>query len=303
MSRVLACGAVVADPGDAPGSLITLPRQLEFGGLLMGSGTPYRWKKLDGWDAMPGLDLSDTPRAAGHGDWSGMGLFQSRMPSFTLTIRGDTPALMEEAIRAFNAALAYSDDDQPLVVRDTGRTLVGYARAVARDVTHSPDRTLGVLDASTQWKCSDPRRYGPTLHTAQLVPGGASGGVVYPLAYPVDYGPVQAGNIAVLSNDGDADASPQITITGPATTVRLGSDRAGALKIVEPLTAADTLTVDTRDGSILLNGTADRTGSTAGDSVPAEEWALPPGSTTVALIVDGAGPNTSATVTWQDTNW
>jgi Phage tail protein len=300
---LLPCGATVAEAGDLPGDLITGPRQVEFGGLLMGSGTPYRWKELTGWDDMPPVDLGDSPRPSDHGDYPGAGYYQARMVGFTLAVYGDSIADTEELLKQLRQRATYADDEQQLVVRDSASTLWAGGRVVARSIPHQPQRTLGVAAAAVQWKCSSPLRFGLATHSVHLVPGVGSGGLTYPLTYPLDYGTETTGASAVAINDGDAPAPARIVFAGPGTgySVTVGGQ---LLKFTLPLVAGDTLTVDTRDGTVLLNDSSDRTGYVAPESVPPELWRIPDGESTISYAVaEGADVTTGVDIEWSDSNW
>lgn len=303
MPTLLSCGATIADPGDEPGDLIVLPRQVEFGGLLLGAGTPYRWKELVGWDDMPGLDLSDAPRPNDHGDFAGTGLYQSRLPFLTLAVHGSTVEDTEELLRLLRTRMAYDDTETPLVIRDAAGTLQAAARVIARTIPHQPNRTMGVADAGVQWKCSSPLRTGMVTRTAHLTQGAGSGGLEYPLEYPLDYGTPAVGGSTTLVNDGEAPAPAVVTFHGPGNGYGIAA--AGQLlKFNLPLADGDTLTVDTHSGTVLLNGSSDRTGWIAPESAPPETWRIPPGDTSVRFTVtDDAGPSTAVDIEWADSNW
>lgn len=304
MPVLLPCGATIADAGDAPGDLITGPRQLEFAGLLLGSGTPYRWKELTGWDDMPGLDLADSSRPNDHGDYPGVGLYQARFPSLTLAVRGDTVDDVEACLKLLRQRAAYGDDEQPLYVRDSGGTLWAPARVISRSIPHQPQRTVGVASAGVQWKCSSPHRFSPGGHSVHLTPGVASGGLVYPLVFPLDYGTPAAGASADMPNDGEAPAPVVVTFHGPGNGYAIALDNGRLLKVNLPLVDGETLTVDTGTGTVMLNGSVDRTGWLAPESDSPDLWRIPPGGATcLYTVAEDSGPSTAVDIEWSDTNW
>lgn len=304
MPLLLPCGATIAEPGDQPGDLITGVRQIEWNGLLLGSGTPYQWKQLTGWDTMPGLDLADTDRPADHGAYPGRGLYQSRTVALTATVNSDAD-FTEELIALLRARTGYGDVEQPLIIADAGATLWAACRVINRDITHEKSRTQGIHPASVQWKASFPARYGLDEHTLTLTPGTATGGLTYPLTYPLDYGTPSGGSTGVVSNGGEAPCVPTVVVSGPASAgfgVLTGDGRFLGLDLA--LAVGETATFDTRDGTVMINDTSDRTSFLSTVSVPPELWRLDPGDTTVQLIVPaGAAAGTQAQVTWSDTYW
>lgn len=304
MPTLLPNGATVADPGDQPGALITTARQIEYAGLLLGAGTPYRWKELTGWDDLPGLDLSDSPRPNDHGDFPGMGLYQARLPALTLAVHGDSVDQVESLLQLLEARTVYTDQDQQLIVRDGGRTLAADARVIARSIPHQPNRTIGIATASVQWRCANPLRRASTGRTVHLVVTEGSGGLTYPLTYPLDYGTEGGAGAALLVNDGSAPAPARITFHGPGTGHTLVLASGPVLRVNTPLADGDTLSVDTLTGTVLLNGTASRSGDVDLTSGPPEAWRIPPGATSCSYqVATGAGPATAADIDWFDSSW
>lgn len=308
MATVLACGATIANPGDLPGALITGPRQIEYNGLLMGSGTPIRWKTLTGWDGQPPVDLTDTPSPTSHGDIPGRGLFQPRIVTWEFFTEADTVPLMEELQQLLQDRFLYSDVERPLYVADSARTLWAYARVLQSDVPMDKLRTIGRTDQAVQWKSSLPLRYAPEVRTLTLRPAAAAAttGVSYPLDYPLQYGPIgSSSSTGVVVNDGNTAAPSVVEFHGPAGP-GYGVTLAGVGQMLFglPLAASDRLSVDTRDGSVVLNGTSDRDTALTDDSLPPEDWLIPPkASTSVGLVAPtGTGDATRVTLTWADTN-
>jgi len=306
MPKLLDNGATIADTGDAPGDLLTDPRQIEFNGLLMGSGTPYRWKELTGWDDMPGIDLSDSARPNTDGDYPGMGLYQARLPALTMQVMAGDNEVMESLLNLLVERLSYDDDEQRLIVYDTSKALFANARVIARSVPHTPVRNVGVLTVSVQWRCADPKRFAQFFdRVVTLLPPQNLSGLSYPLDFPLDYG-ITIGTDSATGNGGTAPAPVVVTFTGPATRYSLRLDTGEVLGFDLPLATGDTLVVDTADGTVLLNGTSDRSGWLSTESVPPEDWRIAPGPSagSVSFAVDGADTlTTKAECRWRDAFW
>ncbi|MGI5451572.1 hypothetical protein ACQEVM_38570 [Streptomyces sp. CA-243310] len=62
----------------APGDLISRPGQVQYGDLLLGPGTPYRWRGITGWEELPALDSGSVARSDAHGAYPGLLLAQAR---------------------------------------------------------------------------------------------------------------------------------------------------------------------------------------------------------------------------------
>lgn len=300
--ETLSNGAVIASAGDQPGDLIDRPRQIEWNGLLMGAGTPYRWVKLTGWDSLPGVDLGDAPRPHGHGDMTGPGWYSSRLVDLEVRVLADTPMVLESLLQLLAARLTYTDTSTALVVADSGRTLQAAARVIAVDIPHDPARTVGIAQIGVQWKAADPLRRGLTRHGVVLSRAVPDGGRDWPALYPTDWGVAGGQSSAVLNNAGTGPAAPVVTFVGPGTGHTLTIEGGRMLRVDVPLAVGDRLVVDTRTGTVTLNGTANRNSWVAVQSVPPESWHLMPGDTAVTLTVaEGGTAASKAEIDWYDT--
>lgn len=285
------------------GDLITRDGQIEFGGVLLGSTTPYRWLELTGWEDMPPLDSGSAPRPNRHGSWPGRLYSQQRIVTYSSTVSTAIPADFGAAITALRRATPVDsgDVDLPLVVRTKwGETLLAYGRVTQRAIPNSPQAGIGRGKATIQWTCADPRRYSVALHSTPIPQPTSGAGLTYPLTYPLDYGTGGDSGARLITNAGEVAASPVITITGPCTLPSVVAVASGyVLELDLILAAAETVVIDTGDGSVTLGG-ADRLYSLTGRSVPPEFFTLPPGSTEIAFRASVFGGGSSCTVTWRD---
>lgn len=303
MPILLDNGATIASPGELTADLIDRDRQIAFNGLLMGSGTPFRWVELTEWDDMPSVDLSDSSRPNDHGDYPGTGLYQARLPMFTIQVRASSTAQMESLLNLLISRMTYEDTESFLVVRDSGKTLYAKARVIGRGVPHTPVRTIGILQVSVQWKCASPLRFAlGASRYVRLLPSFSVGGLTYPLTYPLAYG--TSGPYAfTMANDGDAPAPVTLSFHGPATSFGVLLDGEKYLGFNLPLAGNEGLEVDTQSGTVLLNASSDRSGWLDPRSVPPETWRIPPGGAPVSFVVDGADAFTYVDLVWGDTYW
>ena len=126
----------------------------------------------------------------------------------------------------------------------------------------------------------------------------AAGGTFLPLL------PLAVSNSHVLGavtvdNDGDDDAYPVWTITGPATSVSLTNVTTGqVIVLTRTITAGDTIVVDTRERqqTALLNGATNLWGNLSDASTL---WPLEPGRNDLTLTVTGSTGNTRVRMTYQ----
>ncbi|MEV4096977.1 phage distal tail protein [Streptosporangium saharense] len=284
------------------GELIAAPWQMQWGGLLIGTGTPYSIQKLHGWLDLPGLDMGTTAKPTRPGSWGARPRPQSRVVTLELEVRAGVDR-MDEVVSALRAATPRSltADEAPLAVRLRGETLMAFGKVSNRLIVVDHSFSQALTPAATlQWLCSDPRCYELAERSVTITPGvSGSGGLVYPLAYPLTYGTAGASNNATATNIGNDPSSPLLTFTGPITTPRLVNTTLGyGLEFAVDVLAGQTLVVDTDAGTVLLNG-SDRLYTRSNLSVPVEYFELYPGDNNLTLLAAAFGTGASLTVTWK----
>lgn len=155
--------------------------------------------------------------------------------------------------------------------------------------------------ATVQWLCADSRRYELADRSVTIAaPTAGSGGLTYPLTYPLDYGTAGSPANATCTNVGNEPASPVLVFTGPLTTPRvINTTLAYSLEFDIDLLAGQTLTVDTDAGTVLLNGTTDRLNTRSNLSVPVEYFELDPGDNNLTLLAASFGAGAQLQVLWK----
>ncbi|MEU0675078.1 hypothetical protein ABZ330_19725 [Streptomyces sp. NPDC006172] len=145
----------------AAGALVTQPGHVQYGDLLLGPGTPYRWRTLTGWGDLPALDSGSVQRADAHGAFPGLLLAQSRTIGVDGLVVRAPAAQIGEVVGRLEAGTAPRVDEIPLVVwLDERGPLLAYARAVRRAVPTTVGYRLGTITGGAiEWVASDPRRY------------------------------------------------------------------------------------------------------------------------------------------------
>lgn len=304
------------------GELITTDDQVQFGSLLMGGGTgPYVITRegIEGWEDMPGLDSTDQARPSQDGSWAGDRYLGTRVVTIPVSIYPDWDAsgrtglvLLRELQRQIRPHAA----EQPLVIRMLGETLLCWARINSR-VSERLSTTwmaAGELDLTLQWVATDPLRYSLTESVASTPLPARSQGLLWTAVSSIDrldwvtatsrsvldWGTEGTHGDLVVVNAGTEDTRPTLTITGPCTTPSVTrADTGDVLEYDIALAAGDTLTIDIRCGTVLLNGTSSRDHLATGRSVLLEEFVCPPGSTVLSYrAVDGAAGST-LTAVWR----
>jgi phage-related protein len=126
----------------------------------------------------------------------------------------------------------------------------------------------------------------------------ATTGTFFPIL-PLTVGNSQVLGAVTVDNDGDDDAFPVWTITGPATSISLTNVTTGeVLVLTRTITVGDTIVIDTRERqqTALLNGTTNLWGDISDASTL---WPLEPGINDLTLTVTGSTSNTRVRMTYQ----
>jgi hypothetical protein len=269
-------GGIPVDVGGAAGGLVTEAGHLQYGEMRIPG-----WRELVNWRSLPDAVLGDSPRPQDHGDYPGSVFGTSLVVTYTFLLRG-TPEAKVLALAALEQYAPMDGVERALVVDDGDGPWFRMARVMARNVPQEKHFRHGPLECSFQFLCADPRRYALADQSLTVALPTSSGGLVYPLDYPLDYGTSTSGS-NVATNGGSVPTPPVVTFHGPLTDPKLASPT-WTLGFDITLADGETLTVDTGAGTVVLNGTADRLYTIATDSDPLELCTLPPGDTPLALV-------------------
>ncbi|MGW4727671.1 phage distal tail protein [Streptomyces shenzhenensis] len=292
----------------AAGTLVTRPGHVQYGDLLLGPGTPYRWKTLTGWEDLPPLDSGTVERAGAHGAFPGQLLAQSRTVGVDGLMVRAPRAQIGEVVGALSAATAPRLDEIPLVAwLDERGPLLAFARATRRAIPTTIGYRVGTITGGAiEWVATDPRRYELAERAVSATLPMSEAGLSWPLTWPLTFGTPGSTGALSATNVGDAETHPLIEFRGPVTRPALTNLATGdVIEYDIPLAAGDVLTVDTRAGTVVLNGTASRIYTATSRSVPEQTFTLAPG--TSSLIFRAApgstDPTASATVRYRSAYW
>lgn len=287
----------------AAGDLITRPAQIEYKGLLLGSGTPFGNARegLSGWGDMPDIRLGNKPRNSRHGSTPGSMFAQQRVVTWNMRMWPEQ-AGFEAACDALERATAITrgSTEFPLVIRTRGVRRFVLARCTKRVLPEDRLYYAGIPKGALQWIASDPRRYDlDELSVTISGPSLGSGGLIYPLTYPLDYGTPGAPPTAIATNAGTTETHPVLVFTGPMLDPKVVNSTLGwQLEFSLDLLLGQTLVVDTNAGTVLLNGT-DRLYTRTGLSVPVQHFWFDPGDNNLVLAPASInGPEAGLSATW-----
>lgn len=254
------------------------------------NGITWLLLKADGLDGVPTVGQV-IQRAGDHGGYPAPQFYGPR--PITLTVQASAPtqalrdtarALMQQAVPVSDLATLVFNEAIPktMQVRRSGRLIEAYPTLL--DVIF----TVGLV-------APDPRKYGTQTYAPSAGANGQLLGITPPLTPPI-LPPAQPppGSIT-LTNHGNFETRPLITITGPISSPALYNQTTGQTISFSTLTlgAADQLTVDLNARTAYLNNSfrpADLTSSW---------WVLSPGTNQIVLQ-GSAATGSQMTVTYQD---
>lgn len=248
-------------------------------GALNPDGFTIWVDKDEGWGSGGSVRRDRTPRLWAHGEFSERGWRGARLVTLEGEVRSPTEqvaALAEQSI----AALLADGTDALMAVTDSATVLMS-ARVGLADVPKIGWINDVTMTYQVQLLCPDGRKYGEP-QTAATGPATPGGGLAYDLDDVLDYGALGDPGTLTLTNGGKADTSVLHTLTGSApngfTVTHVQTGR--KLIYSSQLAAGQTLTLDSDDGTVTLDGYADR-----GVFLTRREWVrLEPGETGTWLL-------------------
>lgn len=161
----------------------------------------------------------------------------------------------------------------------------------------SPERSTYLINL----KAFDPRMYGP-LRTANVFTPTSGSGRAYSKTFPYTYVGTGSAQDILVTNDGDIETYPIVTMYGPATTPQItlfrSDGRVFTVRVdIVLTTAADSVIVNLRDRTAFTNTGQNVYNFTKGSSW----WALEPGSgNTVRYTATSYDPASYAKFQWSN---
>lgn len=284
----------------AAGDLITDVLQMEWRGTLWGwPVSSVGFTDLSGWLDAPDLRGENAARPGRHGAYPG----QKRAGERTIEVELTVLAEDYTALQAIRNAANFAEDPQEEALvawfgTDTAQLV--YARLERCKVPTDRDWSLGHHRATLQWVATDPRRYSVAEHSLTLgLPSTATGGLSFPLAFPLSFGSGSgAGQLSVL-NAGPAATWPILEIAGPVTGPTVINASTGQQLVFDPTFVIDdgqTLVIDTDARAVTVSGVSRR------NRLMIAQWfPLAAGTTAITWATTGLyDPGAGLTVRWRD---
>lgn len=258
-------------------------------------GISWLCLELSGWDDGWEGAGQVTQRPSAPGGWVAPQVATPRV----LSVKGRmiaTSGLWDDVTRAWDglqAAVGF-EDLAPIVV-STGEGSLGDQTALVRQHQKPVLTRLGNRgDFSLSLIAPDPRRYATATQSLTLGLPANTGGLTPPLTPPLTPVGTSAVSQGVAVNAGNTDAPLTITLPGPcpAGAVIANTTTGKAIRVMDAVSAAETLVLDTAAGTATVNGQARKIVGT---------WpSLARGSNTLSFYaVGGYDPAASAVITWR----
>jgi len=269
-------------------------------GTLDAHGVRWRIRRFDGWHEGPPPRVSLTDRPGEHGAFDGPAFLRPRI----LTLEGvATATSLTSALRARDIVASVLGDPalglSALVVRKTGRPDMRMLVRRSDETKTSAEGPL-IVKWSLILVAPDPRRYANDLSSQAIgLPVAGSGGLVFPLTFPLTFGTGLTGGQMALTSAGTIATWPTWMVLGPVTgPVVTNLDTGQKLEFDTTFTvpSGQTMLIDTDAKTVLLQGINRR------DRLFVAQWFnLPPGVTNIRFgSASVSDPAALLTAQWRD---
>jgi len=239
-------------------------RLVAIGDLVLGATDPYgvQWtvKKFDGWPGSPGTTLQLSQRARGHGATTTEPFLPPRIMALEGLIMAPDLAALDDAFDRLNAVVTL--DPTAMLVAEASRVrncMVQRKGEVIPDYLTDKVGSYSILISA-----ADPRKFGDLVSLSTGLPS-STGGLVYPVTYPVTHTGVSNTGIIQVTNSGNEQAPVWLRIDGPIpaggwTVTHVGKKQSLTFATSLALAAGEFVTVDMDRREVLAQGQSARSG-------------------------------------------
>jgi hypothetical protein len=272
-------------------------RMVSIGGVLLGDTDDHgvRWtlNRLDGWDDSPESTLALTQRARAHGSTGSEPFMVSRYMTAEGHIHADSLESLEAAMVRLRTAVSLQPF-QLLVAESSGIKNCMAQRKGAVLINPITDTTAHY---SALIVAKDPRKFGDLITLSTRLPF-SSGGLTFPVTFPVTFTGVSGTGKVTINNPGNEQAPVWLRIDGPIpaggwTVTHLGKKQSLTFATALALANGEFVTVDMDRREVLAMGQAPRSGY-----VTSRGWfSLDPGDNDIAFSAANYSSTASLTVT------
>lgn len=236
--------------------------QFAWNNFLFGAGTIHTLQSLDGIQGLPAIRNQDDNQGYNDGMFSGNDFLSGRTVNITLqtfaTPAGNSAQQNYNLLKA--ALLPQASGTTPLQFQLSGSGLQRINCRVRSSMTPvNVQYTLGQITSQWSFFAPDPKFYDDTLQSVSLAVTSGVIGRGYPRTYPLLYGGGTSATLTSLTNGGNWNTYPVITIKGPIINPTVGNYTLGqGVTISGTYTVSDTIVVDLASKLVTLNGTSAR---------------------------------------------
>ncbi|MDN3356088.1 phage tail domain-containing protein [Actinomadura sp. DC4] len=268
-------------------------------GAVDDAGVEWRLTDVEGWFGRSGVGVRTArdDRPGRHGSFRGPAYRSERVITLGGVVRAPDAATLDAAADVF-AALC---DEGDILYTLVGTDASGIAKQCDVEL-NAESKFAHETDTVASWQLQlaapDPLRYAVAQSTATCGLATTTGGLTFPLVFPLDFGVGPGGGTLVLVNEGNTATWPTWAIIGPAPNpVILNTDTGERLALAGlTIDAGQTLTLDTDARTVMLQGVASRRGALTADST----WfPLRPGATRIAFQAASYDPSANLAAAWR----
>lgn len=275
------------DIGFWTGSVTYGSSMVQFGAQDM-AGTAWALLSVDGMDGAP-TDGQVVQRAGDHGGFATPQFYGPRPITLKVTATASSQAERDAARAALQQAVPVSDLGTFVYDEPIPKSLQVRRSGVVKEVSSTLiDVTFNILLIAP-----DPRKYGAST-SVTVDANSQTLGIVFPAVFPLTFPAQPPAGSATVTNGGNFETRPLITITGAIVGPSVYNQTTGQTIGFSNLAMAstDTLVLDLLDKVAYLNGS----------QIPADLWSswwvLTPG--TSQIILQGEAAGTQMTISYQD---
>jgi len=257
-------------------------------------GTAWAVNEFEGWEGGAGSTLELSRRARGHGATGSEPFYAHRTLVISGVVRTPTGKLSYAEDR-LNAAVSLAPFQ--LSVAERGRVRSMLVQRQDNVIVKSRKGSATIADFNVQVVAKDPLKYGDLVSQSTLLPS-STGGLVYPVTYPITYTGVTNSGVIRVTNGGNTQAPVWLRIDGPIpaggwTVTHIGKKQSLTFAVSLALAAGEFITVDMSRREVLAQGQSARAGY-----VTSRGWfTLDPGDNDIAFSAQNFSATAQLTVT------
>jgi len=255
----------------ATGDLITADWEMELNGLLIGGDTVYSIVSVDGLLDLPAPIVSDVQRLYQEGQYGGIDYLGGR--TITVQIEVFTDAGFDDAITALVEATTpgTSATGTATVFQFPGvggggkRQITSKVRRRATQINKDYYYEVPIFDV--QLHAVDPHIYDNSLNSESTDLAATTAGLTFNATFDLSFGGVPTEGTITAENIGTSHTHPVFTIEGPCDTPRITNETTAKFLAFDiTLGAGDTLVVDEKNRTVILNDQVSRYYTLTSDS-------------------------------------